>query len=289
MAVLGDPIAVGVVSMGAAVKEPVRRVVSPIFFILAGLCFLLPFAGVSCNTAALRSEASIGQELGGSASSSSQALNACLDGLSNVNLVTYSGVNLVAGSSPTVVTAVPPSCSAFSQANGGSVSTSPGAGSQANLGIQWLLLIALAAMLAGLLLSLGRFALRGLAVAACAAGAIILLVVNQGQVSSEFLEKIDQGSGSAALLNGYFNVTMGIGAILAIVALAIAVLYNLAAELAPLVAAGSRAAPVAAPATAYGVPPPAPPGGYGSPPAPPWGGPDPPAPPPPAPPPPATS
>ncbi|MGD0834149.1 MAG: hypothetical protein ABSA40_06950 [Candidatus Dormibacteria bacterium] len=281
---LGDPIAVGVVSMGAAVKEPVRRVVSPIFFILAGLCFLLPFAGVSCNTAALRSEASIGQELGGSASSSSQALNACLDGLSNVNLVTYSGVNLVAGSSPTVVTAVPPSCSAFSQANGGSVSTSPGAGSQANLGIQWLLLIALAAMLVGLLLSLGRFAVRGLAVAACAAVAVTLLLVNQAQVSSEFLAKLDQGSTSAALFNNYFNVNVGIGAILAIVALALVILYELAAGLATLVAAGSRAGPVAAYPNGPGVPPAPPPGGYGWPPSPPWGVPDAPPPPPPAPP-----
>jgi hypothetical protein len=274
--------------MATVLKDPAPRVFSPVFFILAGLCFLLPFAGVSCNTAALKSGASISQELGGSGSADNQAMNACLNSLTNVNLVTYSGVNLVAGSSPTVTTKLPAGCSTYSRETGGSTTatTDP---SQANLGIQWLLLIALAAMLAGLLLSLGRFALRGLAVAACAAGAIILLVVNQGQVSSEFLEKIDQGSGSAALLNGYFNVTMGIGAILAIVALAIAVLYNLAAELAPLVAAGSRAAPVAAPATAYGVPPPAPPGGYGSPPAPPWGGPDPPAPPPPAPPPPATS
>jgi hypothetical protein len=120
-----------------------------------------------------------------------------------------------------------------------------------------------------------------------AVGAIVLLVINQGQVSSEFITKLDQGSSTAALLSGYFNVTMGIGCILAIVLLALAALYNLAADLAPLVAAGSRAAPLAAYANVSGVPPAAPPGPDGGPPpAPPWDAPDAPptAPPPPPPP-----
>ena len=63
--------------MAAVVKDPAPRLISPIFFILAGLCFLLPFAGVSCNTAALKSGAGISQQLGGSSSSDDQAMISC--------------------------------------------------------------------------------------------------------------------------------------------------------------------------------------------------------------------
>lgn len=62
--------------------------------------------------------------------------------------------------------------------------------SRIGLGAQPLLLVALLAMLLGLLLSLVRFALRGLAVAVAAAVAIVLLVVEQGQVSTQVLDKI---------------------------------------------------------------------------------------------------
>src|ERR1035438_496321 len=256
--------------MAAVVKDPAPRLISPIFFILAGLCFLLPFAGVSCNTAALKSGAGISQQLGGSSSSDDQAMISCLNSLGNVNIATYTGLNLVAGSSPTVITHLPSGCSALNAEGGVSSSDTATAPGQLDLGVQWLLLIALAAMLLGLLLSLRRFALRGLLVAAAAVGAIILLVVDQGQVSSAFVNKIAQSSAGAsadgalsgALLAAYFTVSVGIGCILAIVALALVALYNLAAELAPLVAAGSRAGPLPSPVGPYGTPTPAPPGGY---------------------------
>jgi hypothetical protein len=129
------------------------------------------------------------------------------------------------------------------------------------LGAQPLLLVALLAMLLGLLLSLERLALRGLAVAVAAAVAIILLVVEQGQVSTQVLDKISLSalnsiSGPLAAhgtlgvsnllrveISNSFTITAGVGFILAIVALALVALYNLAAQLVPLTSGGGPAGP----------------------------------------------
>ena len=313
--------------MAAAVNEPAPRIVSPVLLILAGLCFLLPFAGVSCNTSAATAElgsmSSISQQLGGEGSVSMPAgLTGCLNSLNNYNFANYSGLDLAAGSGPTVAGTEPGRCSALSSEEGtsGSIPTSAEA-NQLGLGAQPLLVVALAAMLFGLLLSLGRFALRGVAVAVVAAVAIVLLVVEQGQMSTQVLDKISQsalGSSSvsglfgstgsspnfiSAEMSAYFTITVGIGFILAIVALAVVVLYNLAAELVPLVSGRTRpgtqvayaGVPVAPPgggwiggpssSGGYAPPAPLPPGGWGPPPLPQPGGYYPPAPPPEAPPP----
>src|SRR4051794_9962177 len=80
------------------VSEPTARKVSPIFFVLAALCFLLPFAGVSCNTSAAKS--ALAPFTSGSGGAQADATNKCLDALNNVNLVTYTGTNLVLGTAP---------------------------------------------------------------------------------------------------------------------------------------------------------------------------------------------
>jgi hypothetical protein len=256
--------------MAAVVKDPAPRLVSPILFILAGLCFLLPFAGVSCNTAAATTElgslSSISQQLGGGVSSSqSQALTGCLNSLGNYDLATYTGLDLTTGSSPSVTTAEPSGCSALSSQAQASVPTSTDA-SQIGIGVQPLLLVALAAMLLGLILSLTRFAFRGLLVAASAVAAIVLLAVEHGQVSSQILDRISHsvfasisGSGQVGSLLGgdastyltaavstYFTITVGIGLILAIAALAVVAVYNLAAQLVQLVSNGTGPRPLAA-------------------------------------------
>jgi hypothetical protein len=268
--------------MAAAVKEPAPRIVSPVLLVLAGLCFLLPFAGVSCNTttatAELGSLSSISQELGGGASVSEPAgLTGCLNSLDNHNFATYTGLDLTAGSAPSVAGAEPSGCSALTKEEGSSSSLPTSAdANQIGLGVQPLLLVALVAMLLSLLLSLTRFGFRGLAVAAAAAVAIILLVVEQGQVGTQLLDKISQralgsvsgsglpgipaGLGTSSLISAqmsaYFSVTVGIGFILAIVALAVVALYNLAVQLVPLVGGGTRPGPQVAYAGVPEAPPP---------------------------------
>ncbi|MGD1052524.1 MAG: hypothetical protein ABR950_01725 [Candidatus Dormibacteria bacterium] len=81
--------------MAAVVKEPAPRIVSPVFLVLAGLCFLLPFAGVSCNTsgaaAELQSVSSISQ-LGGQGSAALPAgLTGCLNSLNDYTWPTTPG------------------------------------------------------------------------------------------------------------------------------------------------------------------------------------------------------
>ncbi len=202
------------------------------------------------------------------------------------------------GSAPTAGGTEPSGCSALRSEEGGASTSLPtGADTgQLALGAQPLLVVALALMLFGLLLSLGRFALRGVAVAVTAAAAIVLLVVEQGQVSTQFLDRISQSAlgsssgllGSSAIssnfinaeVSGYFTITVGIGFVLAIVALAVVVLYNLAVELVPLVSgrpglgtAAYAGVPTAPPGGGWtGAPPPSggsvasaplPPGGWG--------------------------
>jgi hypothetical protein len=234
--------------MAALVRDPAPRLVSPVLLILAGLCFLLPFAGVSCNTAPVKSE--VGSLLAGEGSLiSDTVVGPCMDGLNGDNVATYTGLDLATGAAPGVTAAEPAGCAALSAANGGSTTTRLD-GSRIGVGVQPLLLVALVAMLLGLLLSLTRFALRNLVVTAIAVAAIVLLAVNQAQIGSQILGRITQSAfgavteslpvhgtlGIATLLqaeiSGSFTVTAGIGFILALVALAVLALYNLAAELA---------------------------------------------------------
>jgi lysylphosphatidylglycerol synthetase-like protein (DUF2156 family) len=263
--------------MAAVVREPAPRIVSPVLLVLAGLCFLLPFAGVSCNTSTAKAElgsiSSISQQLGGPSSVSVPAgVTGCLNSLDNYNFATYTGLDLAAGSAPSVAGAEPSGCSALTKEEGtsSSIPTSADA-NQIGLGAQPLLLVALVAMLLGLLLSLTRFALRGLLVAVAAAVAIILLVVEKGQVSTQVLDKITHsalGSISGTLaahgtlgvsnflrveISNSFTITVGVGFILAIVALVVVALYNLAAQLVPLMSGGAQAG---APAGDLPAPPP---------------------------------
>jgi hypothetical protein len=256
--------------MAGVVKEPAPRIVSPVLLVLAGLCFLLPFAGVSCNTSSTKAElgsiSSFSHAFGGPSSVSLPAgLAGCLSSLDNYNIATYTGLDLAAGSAPSAAGAAPSGCSMLTTEEGSSSSIpSSTDANQIGLGAQPLLLVALAAMLLGLLVSLARFALRGFAVAVIAAVAIILLVVENGQVSTQVLDKISHSvlnsvSGSLPTagtlgvsnllqvdITNSFTVTVGVGFILAIVALAVVVLYNLSAQLVPLLWRGAGAG-VAAP------------------------------------------
>ncbi len=172
----------------------------------------------------------------------------CLDALNGEDVATYSGLELATGGGPSVTSREPASCAALSAANGGST-TARLDGSRIGVGVQPLLVVALAVMLLGLLLGFTRFALRRMAVAATAVAAMILLGVEQAQVGSQILGRITQSAfgavtasvpvhgtpGVANLLqveiSSSFTVTAGLGFILAMVALGVLALYSLAAEL----------------------------------------------------------
>ena len=132
------------------IGEPGARRVSPVLFLLVMLSFFLAFTGVSCNTTATKSAF---KALGGSSGLSAAdatALNSCIDSLSGVNILTYSGWQLVFGKDPAIAT-LPPDCAMES----GAVTSTDA--SSANIGSQLLSILGLASVGLGLL-----FALAGL-------------------------------------------------------------------------------------------------------------------------------
>ena len=271
--------------MASPIGEPTARKISPLFFVLAGLCFLLPFAGVSCNTDTAKSTLSpLIAASGGGNPQQVQQINACLDALNNYNLATYSGANLLTGSAPSVNNGSgPEACKAVS---GGTTSTATATDAgKLKLDTQPLLIAAAVCIVAAFLLGILRLPLRGLIVAGLSVAAIVLLLLQfsreSGLVSGKILAAANAGSGAGAIPGGidissFVKTTMGIGLILCLVVLGLAALYSLA-SLAGGGGASRRATaePGAAPG---GYPPPegyggaGPPGHGGAPPPPPPGG-----------------
>jgi len=217
----------------AVIGEPGARRVSPFLFLVVILTFFLAFAGVSCNATATKSAiGSIDASEGVSAAQAAQ-VNACIDALGGLNILTYSGWQLVFGKDP-VIGSVPAACN---QNNAAGADTS-----SANIGAQLLAVLGLVSVFLGLLFglagALGSLAARSraLVTAVFGAGAGALLVLDQIHVRDVILAKIASSEGSnvpgvdPATL---FNVNPGIGLVVALVILAIAVLYNLAALIAP--------------------------------------------------------
>ncbi len=235
------------------IGEPGARRVSPFLFLLAIIGFFLVFTGVSCNTDATKSAL---RSLGGSAgitSAQSAALNSCLNSLKGVDFVTYNGWALVFGKDPTVES-LPASC----EVSTGPVTQADAA--QANVGPQLLAILGLVsaglAMLTGLAAFLRDTAGRSRAMVAVVfgAGSGVLLVLDQLHVHDIVLNKIAASAGSSVpgfSPSAYFNVNPGIGLLVVLAILAVAVLYNLTAL---VVGAGPVAVPLPEPQ-----PPPSPP------------------------------
>lgn len=289
--------------MAGPIAEPTARKISPLFFVLAALCFLLPFVGVSCNADAAKS--TLGPLIsasGGGNPQQTQQVNACLDALNNYNLATYSGANLALGSAPSVNNGSgPEACKAL---GGSSSPTTATNADDLKLGTQPLIAVVAICILAGLILGVLRLPFRGVITALLAILAIVVLLIQYGRESAAIADKIVAASskgGSSSIPSGidvstFVKTNMGIGLILCLAVLAIAALYNLVAQflggsgrqLAPATAGGPGGYPPstdgygqgqpagygsAPPPGGYGGAPPAPPpprsGGYGPPPAPP--------------------
>jgi hypothetical protein len=221
------------VTPASLVGESGARRVSPFLFLLVILSFFLAFAGVSCNATATKSALASIAGSQGLTTSQTTALNTCLDSLNGLNILSYSGWQLVFGRNPSVAS-LPEQCDQSGAGNAvGSANTS-----QANIGPQLLSILALASVGLALLFALAGVAglLKGRNRAFVAiifgAGAAVLLLLDHLHVDDILMSKIAASEGSsipgfnAAML---FNVNPGLGLIIALAILAAAVVYNLAA------------------------------------------------------------
>lgn len=202
------------------------RGASPLLLLLAALCFLLPFVGVSCNSSAARSALGPAlQSLGGSGADAAKAQQ-CLDALSDRDLATYSGVNLAFGGAPSTSGNVP-GCDT-------STSGSSTAGDQGNVGVQPLLLAAFILIVLGALATLVRGWRRHAVAGGAAVVALVLVIINNGSVHSAIASKLDSSSGGGSLasagigasVDSFFTIHAAIGFTLVLVALGMAIAVN---------------------------------------------------------------
>lgn len=253
--------------MPNAVQRATRGA-SPILLVLAALCFLLPFMGVSCNTSA--GSAALGSlgSVGASGDSSGAAASAaCLQALNGRDLYVYSGLNMVTGSDPTAQTDIP-GCPTTSSANSTSpLAVSPTAQTPTlGIGVQALTVIVLLLIIVGVVCSAVRGRGGRLIAAGAALLAAILVVVNNSTAHTAVVNKLDSSLGGgaggslssaglgSATIDSFFNIHAGLGFLLILIALAFALLANLVAL---VVESGLRLTAAPAPVSA----PPSPGGG----------------------------
>ena len=205
--------------------QKASRGASPVLLVLAALCFLLPFVGVSCNSSGLQGLAGA---LPGGSSGSAQS-SACLAAISNTDLYTYSGLNLATGSAPSTA-ALPQSCSTTT---GGTQSSSE----TPTVGVQPLLILVLVLIVLGIAATILRSPLRYATALAAALAAAILVIVNNSVVHNAVSNKItdlaNRSSGSSNLglqgvggVGSFFNIHAAIGFTLILIALLLAVVVN---------------------------------------------------------------
>lgn len=213
----------------------VSRIVSPLFFAGALVCFFFTFAGVSCNTVKAKQAVSAfaGQSgVAPFAPAAAAGLDRCIDSLRDVTIVSYSGVSLAFGGRPSVLSSVPAACSATPV--GASTSN---ASAQASIGVQPLALVAFIAVLAGILgglvflLLAARDRLRIVVAMTCALVAFLLLLLEQVRVHTVILDRanvIAAGGGAPFSVADYFHVDDGAAWFVALILLAAGVLYLVA-------------------------------------------------------------
>jgi hypothetical protein len=208
----------------SATVERSARAASPILLVLAALCFLLPFVGVSCNTAAAEAElGSAFSQVGGSTGNAGAATS-CLQALSGRDLASYSGLNLLTGSSPTIATSI---------AGCGSAAATPS--TEGAIGAQPLIQVAFLLIVIGIVATILRGRLRGFVAGGAALGAAVLIILANSAAHTPIFNKLaasagglslsDLGSGALGVVN-LMNIHPGIGFWLVLTALALAVVAN---------------------------------------------------------------
>jgi hypothetical protein len=210
----------------SATVETSARAVSPVLLALAALCFLLPFVGVSCNTTA--AEAALGSafsQAGGSAGSGNAgAATSCLEALSGHDLASYSGLNLLTGSNPSVATSI---------AGCGTTSATPSA--EAGIGTQPLIVVAFLLIVVGMVATILRGPPRGYAAGGAALVAAVLIILATSAVHTPIVNKLTASAGGLSLSNlgsgalgvaSFLNIHPAIGFWLVLAALVLAVVAN---------------------------------------------------------------
>jgi hypothetical protein len=220
--------------------DKATRGVSPILLVLAALCFLLPFVGVSCNTsagtAALGSLGSVGASGNNSGAAASAA---CLQALNGRDLYTYTGLNMVTGSDPSVQTSIP-GCPTTSSSNSNSpLAISPSAPTPTlGIGVQALMVVVLLLIIVGVVGGAVRGRTGRLIAAGAALLAAVLVILNNSTAHAAIVNKITSSAGGTGSLSSsglggtidsFFSVHAALGFTLILIALGFAVLANLVA------------------------------------------------------------
>ncbi|HEX6539335.1 MAG TPA: hypothetical protein VF155_09165 [Candidatus Dormibacteraeota bacterium] len=220
--------------MPAIVEERTVRRISPLFFVVAIVCFFFTFASASCNTDAARTTLKGIQGIGGvTGGANSATIDRCVNAFQGLDIATYSGFSLVFGSAPQIVSN-PADCpkNTITSLPGGGLLQSP---NEVNLGVQPLEVAAFAAIALGLLVSeFGFFALlraplRGVLTTLLAVVGLVLLVVEQAHLQGAITDKISSvtaGTGAAFNTSSYFFVNSGAAYFTALGVLGAAALYN---------------------------------------------------------------
>jgi hypothetical protein len=223
-------------SASAIVDDRNVRRLSPFFFVGAIVCFFFAFAGVSCNTDAARTTLHGLEGIGGNQAGNTNAstIDHCVTALQGFTLASYSGFNLVFGSSPSILTKAPAGCpqNTLSALPGGGSITS---GNQVNIGVQPIAIVSFAAIALGVLVSeFGFFGLirapfRGVLTTLLAVGGLVALVLEQAHLQGAITTKIASvtaGVGSTFNVASYFIVSNAPAYYVALGLLGAAALYN---------------------------------------------------------------
>ena len=217
----------------SANAERAARGASPIVLLLAALCFLLPFVGVSCNTSA--GSAALGGALSQAGpaglAGNSATVTQCVQALVGRDLATYSGINMLTGSDPSTITTLP-GCTGANSTAGSSAAASSGAA----IGVQPLIVAAAVLILVGILATALPARVRPATAGAAALVAAVLIAVNNAGVHTPILSRLSAGGGSnlsslgiSGGLDTFFNIHPGIGFTLVLLTLVLAVAVNAAA------------------------------------------------------------
>jgi hypothetical protein len=234
--------------------DKATRGASPMLLVLAALCFLLPFVGVSCNTSAASAALGSLGSIGGSGNSSGAAVSAaCLQALNGHDFYNYSGLSMVTGSEPTAQVDVPGCPTTSSSSPTSPLAVSPSAvAPPLGIGVQPVMVGVLVLIVVGILGGAlrgraGRFAAGGAALLAA-----VLVIVNNSTAHAAIVNKLDsssaangslQSAGLGGAIDAFFNIHAALGFTLILVALGLTVVANAVAlmvESRPLSAAWPR-------------------------------------------------
>lgn len=212
--------------MSKTTAQRSARGISPSLLVIAALCFLLPFVGVSCNAGA--TSTALGNALSQIGGTAGPGVIQCEQSLSSQDLVSVTGVNLLTGSSPSLLSNLQ-GCQTNFPSQSGLV---PG------FGVHALLIVALILIVAGILAALLRGRRRSLVAGCAALISAALIVINNLSVQGSILDSFRQASaalpptpGSTPDIGSVLNVHAAVGFWLAVGALLLTIAVNAAALL----------------------------------------------------------